>query len=339
MRFSVLARELALAWPALVIALLALVTTPHAPWRVLGALTTALVAGLLVRGIRDLTGAAPPRGAEGLRIFATTVLRIGVVLSALRLDWNAIAAAGARPWLVALVAVVGGLGTLTLLSRILGVRGPLIGLVAIGTSVCGAAAITAAVQRLGPKDEDVTLGIALISVLGAALSVLFVLVHALVGLEPTAYALATGGALHEVAHVVAAAAAAPEVSDLALLTKLARVAMLPVGLALVTLVAATRSRSRGGGRIPGLALAFFAVSLAGSLPGWLFSGAVLEVWNSLRDLLLQGANGAMAASMAAIGLRLAPRELLRTDKRTLAFAVLAAAAMVVLISATVTLTG
>src|SRR5690606_30174642 len=187
MRTWKLARELALAWPALAIALVAIVSTPHAPWRVLGALTTALLAGLAVRGIGDLAGAPPPRGGEGLRILATSVLRGAVVLSALRLDWGAIAAAGARPWVVALVAVVGGLAAFTLLSRALGVRGSLAGLVAIGTSVCGAAAITAAVPRLRPKDEDVTLGIAIISVLGAPPAVAFVLVRALAGIGGAAF--------------------------------------------------------------------------------------------------------------------------------------------------------
>lgn len=378
-------RDLARAWPALLIALLAILTTPHAPWRVLGPLTAALIAGLAVRGIGDRLGRPPSeasarsrggspavrrlfaalvgRGAArdpqrtaagpashdaGLRLLATGVLRAGVVVSALRLDWGAIAEAGARPWLIAVVAVVGGLFTFALLSRALGARGTLAALVAIGTSVCGAAAIAAASPRLRARDEDVTLAIAVISVLGAAFSVGFVLLQAWTGLGAESYALLSGGALHEVAHVVAAGSAVPATSDLALLTKLARVAMLPIGLLLlVFLPDAGRAASRGtdaspsarGPRIPGLAIAFFVVSLLGSVPGWLLPEAALESWLRLRGVLLGGANIALAASMAAIGLRLAPRDLIRTDRRTLALALLGAASVVLLVVTTLFLTG
>lgn len=331
-------RSLARAWPALAIALVAIVTTPHAPWRVLGPLTTALLLGLAVRAVVDRAGASPARG-EGLRILATEVLRFGVVVSALRLDWSAIAEAGPRPWIIALVAVVGGLIAFTALARALGVRGSLAALVAIGTSVCGAAAIAAAAPRLGSREEHVTLGVALISVVGAALSVVLVLVHASTGLGGDAYALLTGGALHEVAHVVAAGSAAPESSDLALLTKLARVAMLPIALAMVGLVAALpRGPSASRARVPGLAIAFFAVSLVGSVLGSLLPDAALQSWLALRGLLLDGANVALASSMAAIGLRLAPRELLRTDRRTLALALLGAAAVLALVTSAILLT-
>lgn len=301
-------------------------------------LTTALLLGVAVRAVVDRAGASPVRD-EGLRILATDVLRSGVVVSALRLDWSAIAEAGPRPWIIALVAVVGGLIAFTALSRALGVRGSLAALVAIGTSVCGAAAIASAAPRLGARDEDVTLGVAVISVIGAALSVGLVLVHASTELGGDAYALLTGGALHEVAHVVAAGSASPESSDLALLTKLARVAMLPIGLALVGLVAALpRGPSTSRSRVPGLAIAFFVVSLVGSVLGWLLPDAALPSWLALRGLLLDGANVALASSMAAIGLRLAPRDLLRTGRRTLALALLGAAAVVALVTAAILLT-
>lgn len=332
--------SVARAWPALAIAIVAIGTTPHAPWRILGPLTSALLLGLAVRALLDRAGATRPRDGEGLRILATDVLRIGVVVSALRLDWGAIAQAGPRPWIIALVSVVGGLAAFTAIARALGARGSLAALVAIGTSVCGAAAIAAAAPRLRARDEEVIRGVAVISVLGAALSVALVLVHALTGLGGATYALLSGGALHEVAHVVAAGSAVPESSDLALLTKLARVALLPLGLAMIGSVAALPRGPRAGrARVPGLAIAFFAASLAGSLPGWLLSEGALGSWIAARGLLLDGANVALATSMAAIGLRLAPKELLRTDRRTLALAIFGAAAVLALVSAAVALTG
>jgi uncharacterized integral membrane protein (TIGR00698 family) len=324
------------AWPALAVAAFALVTTPHAPWRVLGPLSAALLAGLVVRGVREHLHAAPgEREDAGLRILATTVLRAGVVLSALRLDWSAIAHAGPRPWLVALAAVLGGMLVFAVLLRRTGEHARLAALIAIGTSVCGAAAITAAAPRLGARDDEVTRGIAIISVLGAALSVALVLAHAWLGLPDAAYALVAGGALHEVAHVAAAAGALPELAGLALLTKLARVALLPLGLALVTWVARTPQASGAGRRgVPGLAVAFFAATLVGSIPGWLpgLPADALATWHAVRGALLQVANAALALAMAAIGLRLAPRALLATDRGVRRIALLGAGAVLALVT-------
>jgi len=237
------------------------------------------------------------------------------VLSALRLDWSAIANAGPRPWLVAIAAVLGGMLAFAVLLRRAGEHGRLAALVAIGTSVCGAAAITAAAPRLGARDDEVTRGIAIISVLGAALSVALVLVYAWLGVPAETYAMIAGGALHEVAHVVAASGAIPELAGLALLTKLARVALLPVGLALVTWVARTPPAAGARRRVPGLAIAFFAATLVGSIPGWIpwLSADALAGWYAVKGALLQAANVALALAMAAIGLRLAPRALLATD--------------------------
>ncbi|HEY8430382.1 MAG TPA: putative sulfate exporter family transporter [Sandaracinaceae bacterium] len=332
------AARLLSAWPALTIALVAVLATPHTPFRVLGSLTTALVVGFAVRGARDLAGARP-LADEGLAWLATGVLRAAVVVSALRLDWGAITAAGARPWVVAFVVVVGGLAAFAVISRALGVRGPLPALLAIGTSVCGAAAIAALAVRVKAPDDDVSRSIAVVSVLGAALSLGFVLVRTWAGFGAHEYALLAGGALHEVAHVVAASSVVPESSNLALLTKLARVAMLPMAMALVGIVSRSSAGGDGrGARVPGLAVAFFAVSIAGSLPPAFFPEEALDGWRALRDALLEGANVALASSMAAIGLRLAPSELWRMNRRALVLALLLSGAVLALAEAAVLVT-
>jgi len=325
MRVSHLARvlrTLVAAWPAFAIGILLLVTTPSAPWHVLGPLTAALVAGLIVRAVRDRVRAEPDATERaGLQLLATTVLRAAVVVSALRLDWGLIARSGSGPWLVALAAVLAGLAAFAVLARWLGQRGPLVTLIAVGSSVCGAAAITAVAPRVDARDEDVTVGIAIVSVLGAAFAVALVLLHAWTGLGGELYALVAGGGLHEVAHVAAAADAIPQLAALALLTKLARVALLPLAITI-----ATRSTTSSDGttrrRVPGLAIAFFAASFAGSLPGWLFSAEGVAVWHAIRGELLWGANVAFAVAMAAIGLRLSPRVLATLDRGLLRYALL-----------------
>lgn len=312
-------------WVAVAIGALSIVVTPLAPWRAVGALTFALLVGIAVRAIRDHAGrAVGPAEDAALRTMATTVLRIAVVVSALRLDWPGIVHAGARPWLVAVVAIATGMFAFAVVARWLRLRGPLVALVAVGTSVCGAAAIMAAAPRVNATDEDVTVSIAIISVLGAMMSLGLIIAHALSGISPDTYGLVTGGSLHEVAHVVAAASAVPAAAGLALLTKLARVALLPLGLAFVTRI--TGHRDAGGTwrrqAVPGLAIAFFAVSLIGSVPAWMpgLSPDIHAAWDIVRTTLLTAANVALAVSMAAIGLRMSPRLIARVDRRLVAVA-------------------
>ncbi|UJR82983.1 putative sulfate exporter family transporter [Sandaracinus amylolyticus] len=333
-----LARNVGRAWPAIMIALLALVTTPHAPWRAIGALTTALLVGAALRATRERLGSAPRADEDaGLRTLSTHVLRAAVVASALRLDGSLIASAGWRPWIVALVAVAFGLVLFALLARALGLSSRLAGLVAIGTSVCGAAAIVAAAPRLDAREEDVSLAVATVSVLGAALALLLAGAHAIGALDGPTFALVAGGGLHEVAHVVAASAAEPEVAPLALLTKLARVALLPVGLAmlpLVTPIAAPSARRRPA--VPGLAIAFFAVGVLGTAISFALRGTGIDgAWEATRGVVLDAANAALAVSMAAIGLRISPAAMASLERRTIVLAVAGALALVALVFAVV----
>lgn len=337
MALTSLAR-LGYGWVAIAIGAVSLATTPLAPWRALGALTFALLVGMVVRAIRDRAGRPVGSAEDGaLRTMATTMLRVAVVVSALRLDWTSIVHAGVRPWLVAVLAISTGMVAFAVLARWLRLRGPVVALVAVGTSVCGAAAITAAAPRVNASDEDVTVSIAIISVLGAVMSIALIIAHAVLGITPETYGLVTGGSLHEVAHVVAAASAVPAAAGLALLTKLARVALLPIGLAFVTHIAGDTDR-RGRARrhaVPGLAIAFFVASLIGSVPEWVpgLRPDIVAAWDALRATLLTAANAALAVSMAAIGLRMSPRLIARTDRRIVA----AAAAVAVVLLAVVLL--
>lgn len=307
-------------WVAVAIGALSIVVTPLAPWRAVGALTFALLVGIAVRAFRDHAGrAVGPAEDAALRTMATTMLRIAVVASALRLDWTGIVHAGVRPWLVAVVAITTGMFAFAVVARWLRLRGPLVALVAVGTSVCSAAAIMAAAPRVHARDEDVTVSIAIISVLGAMMSLGLIIAHALLGISSDTYGLVAGGSLHEVAHVVASASAVPAAAGLALLTKLARVALLPLGLALVTRISARRNVGGAWRRqgVPGLAIAFFAVSLIGSVPAWMPSlpPDILAGWDVTRTTLLTAANVTLAVSMAAIGLRMSPRLIARVDRR------------------------
>ncbi len=289
----------------------------------LGPLTVALMVGMVLRRA-PLVRSIP---TDAVLWLSREVLRFGVVLTAVRLDGVLLARAGAGPIVVAVTSIVAGFLTFAVLLRVMGVPAQLGALLAIGTSVCGAAAITAARPVLHPSDEDAHVSIAIISVLGAISSVGLIVALSLGWIPLEVYGLFAGGALHEVAHVMAAAAAAPSVVSIATVTKLARVALLPVALLVIPYVAPRDGTSvrRAPLRIPGMVIGFFLVSIVATVLNQLTQGtSYLPAWQSAVAVVVQAATILMGASMAAIGVMVDWKSLRRAGARTIFVAVLGA---------------
>jgi uncharacterized integral membrane protein (TIGR00698 family) len=311
------------SWPLLALAVASVVIVPSTPLRMLGPLTVALVLGMLLRRA-PLIRSIP---VDTVLWLSREVLRFGVVLTAVRLDGVLLAKAGVGPVVVAVTSIVVGLLTFAVLLRVLGVPAQLGALLAIGTSVCGAAAITAARPVVKPSDEETHVSIALVSVLGAAFSVLLIVSLSAGWIPLELYGLVAGGSLHEVAHVMAAATAAPSVAGIATVTKLARVALLPVALLATPWIAPRQGVAfrRAPFRIPGLVIGFFLVSAAATgLNQLAQEPPFLEVWQAVVRLVVQAATILMGTSMAAIGVLVDWKSLGRAGARTLVAAVLGA---------------
>lgn len=316
-------RHLRQVWPLALVAAISVGVVPETPLRLLGPLTVALLLGVLLR--RTPWVRTVPRSS--VVWLSREVLRAGVVLTGVRLDWVLLARAGAAPIVVATTAVVVGLGLFAMLQRLLGVPPRLGALLAIGSSVCGAAAITAARPVVGATDEEGNVGIAIVSVLGAVASVALVVGHALGWISEDGYGLLAGGALHEVAHVMAAGTAVPAALGVATVTKLARVALLPV--ALLALPWTMRGQAKGERapfRMPGLVVGFLLVSIGATLLG--HAGAVLPglaaAWTGIARTITFIATMMLASSMVAIGALVDWPALRRAGSRPMIMAVLGA---------------
>ena len=196
---------------------------------VLGAMVLAIIAGMLLRGIlrtRILTVQA------GVSFTAKYLLQIGVALMGLRLNLQDIIAAGWQAVVLDLTVIVFTIGLIHLLGKRYFVRQELTTLIAVGTGVCGAAAIGAVAPMIRAKDEDVAIAVAIIALLGTAFSISYIVLLPILGLSPYAFGTFVGSTLHEVAHVVAASDPGGAVSsETAILVKLGRVAMvIPVAV-------------------------------------------------------------------------------------------------------------
>lgn len=194
---------------------------------VMGPLVVALVVGLAWRSLAGLPAAAEP----GATFAARTLLRVGIVLLGVRLDFALLAQVGPAVLLGSLLVVALGLLGIERLGKLAGLpRGLRLG-IAVGTSICGASAILAAVPATRMKDEEAGVSVGIISALGTVGVLVFALSSSVLGPSDRLYGFLVGLTLQEVAQVLAAGyVPGSEAGDLATIVKLTRVALLAPAL-------------------------------------------------------------------------------------------------------------
>jgi uncharacterized integral membrane protein (TIGR00698 family) len=259
---------------------------------VVGPLGTALLVAALWRA-----GAGLPQTAEpGVRFFARPLLRFGIVLMGVRLDFGRLAEAGPRVLAVDVLVVALGALAIVALGRSLAVRKSLALLLGVGTAVCGASAIAAIGPLARADEEDVAVSIGLISLVGTIGVLTYPALARVFGLSDAAYGLVCGATLQEVPQVLAASfARTQETGDFGTLVKLTRVALLaPLALVLAGLERAPGAKpSWRTLPIPGFLLGFLALGVARSV------GLVPE---ALVPWIENASKLVLAAAMAAVGL-------------------------------------
>ncbi|RFU19671.1 YeiH family protein [Geodermatophilus marinus] len=302
-------------WPGLVAAAVgfggALLAHRFVP--AIGVLTWAVALGMLAGNTGLLRGDA----RSSLGRLTRRLLRIGIVLLGFSVSFGAIAALGAGT--VALVAgtLVATLVATTWLGNRVGLGRARSLLIGTGFAICGASAIAAMEETAGADEEDVAVGIAMVTLLGTITMVLLPLLWHPLGLSDQQYGIWAGASVQEVGQVVAAAGAGgAAVVGVAVVVKLTRVLLLaPV----VATVSAGRRLASGGGDaaatrppvVPLFVLGFVgcvALRSTGVVP----SGA-LEVISQLQV-------AALAAALFGMGAGVRLRSLLRGGGPALAVA-------------------
>ncbi|WP_410638993.1 YeiH family protein [Amycolatopsis sp. lyj-346] len=252
-------------------------------WPVAGALTVAVVLGVVAGSTPVLTG----EHRRAVAALTKRLLRAGVVLLGLQLAVPTVLALGPGTLAAVVVTVaVTFAGTLGL-ARLARVPRALALLVATGFSICGASAIAAVEGVIERDDEDVATAVALVTCYGSfALAALPLLARAL-GLDAARTGSWAGLSVHEVAQVVAAAGPAGAAAvGIAVVVKLSRVVLLAPVVALVGVTQRVR-RDAHAPLVPLFVLGFLAmvaVRSTGLVPAF-----VLDVAKTASTLLLAGA--------------------------------------------------
>ncbi|MFD0696957.1 YeiH family protein [Paenibacillus sp. GCM10027628] len=190
---------------------------------IMGQLVIAIMLGIgwkAARGVSEQTFA-------GASFVSKKLLRLGIILLGMRLNMNDLIQAGPQLLIIAILQIAFAICVVYGLSRLFKVERRLGMLTACGTAICGAAAIVAIAPQMRASDEETAISAASVAILGTLFTMVYTMIYPYLGLTPQGYGIWAGGTLHEIAHVIAAAApVGREAEDMAVMVKLTRVAML-----------------------------------------------------------------------------------------------------------------
>ncbi|MNJ33861.1 hypothetical protein D3C77_285510 [compost metagenome] len=284
------------------------------PW--IEGLVMAILIGVALR----LVWTPSPVWTPGVKFSAKTLLEAAVALLGATVSGAAVVALG--PWLllaivgVVVVAIIGGYA----LGRAFGLPPAMALLVACGNAICGNSAIAAVAPVIEAEGQDVAAAIGFTAVLGIAVVLLVPAVGALMGYDATRVGVLAGLTVYAVPQVLAAAAPAGLAAvQTGAVVKLVRVLMLgPVCLILGLLRPGKADGARGPKlhqMAPWFILVFLALMAARSM-GWLPEAVLPPLQASVSALTL--------IAMAALGLMVDPRAVVRAGPRVAAVAALSA---------------
>lgn len=319
-------------WPglllALTIALLAglVADFPFLAGRGLGALTLAIVAGLLVGN--TFYPRIETRCEAGIGFSKHWLLRAGIVLYGLRLTPADLLQVGLAGVLID-ATVIGSTFALAMVlgRRWLGLDRETAALIGVGSSICGAAAVLATQPVVRARADQAAVAIATVVVFGTL--AMFAYPHLLGAWSawlgaPAHFGVYIGSTVHEVAQVVAAAeATGPAVLDEAVIAKMVRVMMLAPFLVMLSL--AFRRDGRVDGSPGGIAVPWFAFGFIGVVA----ARGVVTLPPELHSAMLWVDGLLLAMAMASLGLTTRVAAIRKAGLRPLLLAALLFAWLVV----------
>jgi len=187
-----------------------------------GPLTISLFLGMTWRALLTV----PESSYPGVNFSSRTLLRCGIILLGVKIDFDLIARSGLSIFALGFGVVVAGLLIFRFLGKCFGLDQNLAMLIAIDSSICGASAVAATAPVLEAKEEETALVIPIGSILGSTAVLGYIFLEHWIRLPPRIYGILTGATLHEIAQVMAASHAVPGALEAGTVTKLMRVLLL-----------------------------------------------------------------------------------------------------------------
>jgi uncharacterized integral membrane protein (TIGR00698 family) len=283
----------------------------------LGPAAVALVLGALVR----IAAPLPTAVTREFSRLGTRLLQVSIVILGGSVGLAQVLAVAGASLPVMLATVFGGLALIWLVGGRLHVPVTTRGLLAVGTSICGASAIAAAAPALEATSADVSYAVSVVFLFNFVAVVVFPLIAHAAQMSPTAFAVWAGTAVNDTSSVLAASAAFGSATIAsATVVKLSRTLMILPATLIIALLAHharddTAARSPLGvlvrRAVPWFAVCFLLASLADSV------GLVPEPLACAFGTI---AGLGVVAALAAVGLASDARAIRRAGPRPLILA-------------------
>lgn len=226
---------------------------------VVSPLVVAIVAGIALTNLVRL----PESTAPGITFAAKKLLRLGIVFLGLQLVLGDVLALGVPMLAVIVCIVVGGIFGTVLMGRLLRMPTAQTLLIACGFSICGAAAVAGVGGVTDSDEEDVVTAVALVVIFGTLMIPVIPFAGQALGLGPELTGIWAGGAIHEIAQVVAAGGiVGGGALAVAVIVKLARVLLLAPVVAVLSVRQRRVSASSSAGSRPAIVPLFIVGFLA-----------------------------------------------------------------------------
>jgi len=285
----------------------------------------ALVLGMLlgqVPAAHRVLAAGAKRTSKAAIPVAIVLIGFGLDARPLLESGSILTALGVTVALMAVAFLGAAIG-----ARLAGVSGRTAVLLGAGTAVCGNSAIMAVAPAIRPDDEELGLSLGVINLLGVVMLFALPPLAASIGIDGAEGGRLAGLTVHAVPQAIATGGAfGAEAEAQAALYKLLRVALLVPVVVLVSAFARRRGGEGGGakGGVP-LFVVLFVVAAAMRALGLVDFDAFGA---PAHERAKWAGRFALGVALAAIGLGLDVRALVRVGPRVLLAAVIAVAAMV-----------
>ncbi|WP_340373439.1 putative sulfate exporter family transporter [Peribacillus sp. FSL E2-0218] len=281
------------------IALLGLGLSKISGFNRIGPLACSIIIAVIYRQIAGY----PEKFRTGIEFSAKKLLRFAIILYGLRLNIDVIFNQG-LPLLVRDIGTVTfAIVVMVLIAKWLKADTSISLLLAVGTGVCGAAAIAAISPIVKAKEEDTAIGVGIIALMGTLFSIIYTLIRPILPISNVDYGIWSGISLHEIAHVALAGAPAGEDAlAIALLAKLGRVFLL-IPLCFIFMYwmkKRTKDKTGRGAKIdfPWFLVGFIIMSLIGS---YVF-GTYITVSPAVMDGISKTTTFVLTMAMIGLGL-------------------------------------